>query len=102
MDEINKTYRLYMWIDENIVIGNVDYDYTTDEWKNLFASIKVNVTGDFSNKNLAYEDKYNVTDASCFTNEETTTYTHNTNMTEEELSTCVTYITNLGWEEYQL
>ena len=36
-------------------------------WKSIFASIKVNVSGDFNEKELAYEDKYNVTDESCFT-----------------------------------
>ena len=38
-----------------------------EEWKSIFASIKVNVSGDFNEKELAYEDKYNVTDESCFT-----------------------------------
>ena len=59
-EEINKTYRLYMWIDDSVVIGNVNEDYTTDEWKDVFASIKVSVTGDFNEKVMD-------TDESCFT-----------------------------------
>ncbi len=89
--EVTHTYRLYMWISNNTIIGNVNQDYTMEEWNDVFASIKVNVTGDFNEKELAYEDIYNVTDASCFTTSEVITYTHNSNMTEEELNKCVTY-----------
>ena len=49
--EVSITYRLYMWISNNTVIGNTDdVDYTTEEWKNIFASIKVDVAGDFNEK----------------------------------------------------
>ena len=58
--EVSITYRLYMWISNDTVIGNVNQDYTTDEWKNVFASIKVDVAGDFNEKSIA-------TDESCFT-----------------------------------
>ena len=58
--EVSITYRLYMWISNNTVIGNVNQNYTTEEWKNLFASIKVDVAGDFNEKSIA-------TDESCFT-----------------------------------
>jgi len=88
--EINKTYRLYMWISEDTVIGNMDEDYTLEEWNDVFASIKVSVTGDFQEKELAYEDKYNVTDASCFTTREVTVYEHNSNIIDEEIALCVT------------
>jgi len=54
--EIVHTYRLYMWIGNNVVIGNIDEDYTDEEWVNLFASIKVNVTGDFTEKELEIDD----------------------------------------------
>jgi len=54
--EIIHTYRLYMWIGNNVVIGNIDEDYTDEEWVNLFASIKVNVTGDFTEKELEIDD----------------------------------------------
>ena len=49
-EKVTHTYRLYVWIDSSIKIGNNDQDYTTSEWNNLFASVKVNVTGDFSDK----------------------------------------------------
>ena len=67
--EVTHTYRLYMWIDNNTVIGNVNQDYTIEEWNDLYASIKVNVTGDFNEKELP------TTAASCFT---TTTNEDNT------------------------
>ena len=51
---VTHTYRLYMWIGNEVVIGvgdNVDYDMET--WNNdVYASIKVNVTGDFTEKSL--------------------------------------------------
>ena len=58
--EVTHTYRLYMWIDNNAVIGNVNQDYTMEEWNDVYASIKVNVTGDFNEKDIS-------TDESCFT-----------------------------------
>ena len=82
-EEVSITYRLYMWIDENTIIGNNQEDYTLEEWEDVFASIKVNVTGDFNEKELA------PTDASCFEVEETVVYTRNENMTADELNTCV-------------
>ena len=51
--EITYTYKLYMWIDKNVVIGNVNQDYTETEWNEIFASVKVNVTGDFEEKEVA-------------------------------------------------
>ena len=56
--EITHKYRLYMWISNDVVIGNegntnIDYDMTT--WNNLFASIKVGSTGDFTEKELPNE-----------------------------------------------
>ena len=58
--EVSITYRLYMWISSDTIIGNVNQDYTMEEWKNIFASIKVDVAGDFNEKTLS-------TDESCFT-----------------------------------
>jgi len=69
-EEINKTYRLYMWISKDTVIGNYNQDYTLDEWNDVYASIKVNVTGDFNEKIVT-------TDAACFETEETVVYTLN-------------------------
>ena len=65
--EYNKIYRIYMTLSENLTVGNTeDSVMTMDEFENIFASVKVNVTGDFNEKQLTYEDIYNVTDASCF------------------------------------
>ena len=49
-EKVTHTYRLYVWIDESVKIGNNGQDYTLSEWNNLFASVKVNVTGDFNEK----------------------------------------------------
>ena len=63
-NEIVHTYRLYMWISDSIRIGNTsEVDYDMETWNNeVYASIKVNVTGDFNEKIVE-------TDASCFTTE---------------------------------
>ena len=53
--EVSITYRLYMWLSNETRIGNVDQDYTIDEWKDIFASIKVNVAGDFEEKQVAID-----------------------------------------------
>ena len=58
--EVTHTYRLYMWISNDTIIGNVNQDYTMEEWNGVYASIKVNVTGDFNEKDIS-------TDESCFT-----------------------------------
>ena len=65
--EISVTYRLYMWISSDTNIGNTDdVDYTMEEWNNIFASIKVNVSGDFN-------EKYMKVDTNCFKAEENET-----------------------------
>ena len=49
------TYQLYVWVDDSVTISNTKttgVDYTMSEWNDLFASIKVNVTGDFTVKEL--------------------------------------------------
>ena len=88
--EVLRTYRLYVRINQSVRIGNVNQDYTMEEWENIYASIKVDVTGDFIEKK--------VTD-SCFsiTNK---TYQLNTNMTEEELNKCVTYFNTGNWDGF--
>ena len=60
-EKIQHKYRLYMWIDSSVIIGNTEEsDYDMDTWNNhVFASIKVKVTGDFSNKQN--DDKIRVT-----------------------------------------
>ena len=46
--EIKHTYRLYMIVDPNLVVGNTDRsDYSFNDYANLFASIKVNVDGEY-------------------------------------------------------
>ena len=68
-NEILKRYRLYMWLSNDTIICGGDEtencDYYIDKepyWKNVYASIKVGVNGDFEEKTLA-------TEASCFTTE---------------------------------
>lgn len=51
--ESTTTYRLYAWISNDVRIGNIEQDYTESEWEDVYASIKVNVTGDFSEKEVA-------------------------------------------------
>ncbi len=55
-NEITITYKLYMWISDEVHIGyddenEIQSDYTPDEWNNdVYASVKVNVKGDFIEK----------------------------------------------------
>ena len=52
--EITTTYRIYAWISEETKIGNTeDADYSLSDWNKVFASIKVNVTGDFQEKKVS-------------------------------------------------
>ena len=53
--EISHMYRLYMWIGNDVIIANTEYDdkdYEITEWNNAFGSVKVNVTGDFEVKTV--------------------------------------------------
>ena len=53
-NDIVNTYRLYVWIDNSVGVGNTtETDYSIERWNNLFASVKVNVTGDFEEKELS-------------------------------------------------
>ncbi|MBQ8472705.1 MAG: hypothetical protein IJ501_04315 [Bacilli bacterium] len=61
LTEINKTYRLYAWIDEHTAICGGDesevcdyYTNNTPNWNDVFASIKVNVRGDFQEKDIRF------------------------------------------------
>ena len=49
-------YRLYAWIGREVVIygGDDDVvgDYSDSEWPNMFATVKVKVTGDFESKTI--------------------------------------------------
>jgi len=54
--EINRTYRLYMWIDGDVIIGNTsDANYSMEEWNNLYASVKVNVNGKYAEGEILTE-----------------------------------------------
>ena len=87
--DVNITYRLYMWISNDTMIcagdpkDNCDY-YTdnTPNWNDVFASIKVDVAGDFN-------EKYVETDASCFN----TNQIDNNGVTELEIAS---YHTSCG------
>ena len=105
-EKVTHTYRLYMWISNEVVIGNTenpdkDYDITT--WNNLFASIKVSSTGDFN-------EKYLTTPPQCFISEDngdntvTVTgkisgYDLNSIMTPAQIQTCVVDLTNMWGSE---
>ena len=56
--EVSVVYRLYIWVD-GVIVGNVNQDYTQEQWANVYANIKVDVTGDFTNKTT--EDRVKVT-----------------------------------------
>jgi len=53
---ITHNYSLRMWIDNNIMISNTNpnADYTTSEWNDSYASLKVAVYGDFVEKTINY------------------------------------------------
>src|SRR5699024_9633863 len=50
--EITKNYSLRIWIDENVVIGNDEIDYTIEEWNNSYVSVKVNYDVNLKNINM--------------------------------------------------
>jgi len=91
---VNRTYRLYMSFINNIHIGTLDTsDYDINTWNNqVYGSVKVKVTGDFTEKTIDYTETN--TPESCFETDVLTLYTRNPNMTTNELNTCVTYIAN--------
>lgn len=50
---ITHTYRLYAWISDATIIGTGSgADYSIANWNKVFASVKVNVTGDFTDKEV--------------------------------------------------
>ena len=92
-------YRLYMWIGSEVGIGNTSSaNYSIEDWNKVYASVKVNVTGDF-------QEKYTTTPPYCFTTSDNgdntvtitglvkDSYILNTNMTNEELQACANYVT---------
>jgi len=108
--EVHRVYRLYMSFIHEIKVGsaseNNDYDF--DTWNNeVYASVKVKVSGDFAEKNVEYNDvpgESIETDPSCFTFETIYVNQRNKNMTSDELNTCTNYMVNnnLVPDEYTL
>ncbi len=105
-NNISHIYRLYMWIGSEVGIGNTSSaNYSVEDWNKVYASVKVNVTGDFN-------EKYTTTPPYCFTTtdngDNTVTingiikdeYEINDNMTDEELQNCKNYILNQGYPSY--
>ena len=84
-----KTYRLYIRIKNEVVIGNFGQDYTIDEWNNIFASIKVDINGDFTDKELSDLIKFETIDVKNFN-----TFKTYTKMLQTD--TCKTYIEEDG------
>ena len=52
--EITITYKLRMWLSEDVIISDTESyaDYTTDVYRNSYASVKVEVYGDFKEKKV--------------------------------------------------
>ena len=56
-EKTTHTYRLYMWIGEGLTVSDTDEaDYTTSEWNGIYATVKIKVTGDFTEKDLGDND----------------------------------------------
>ena len=53
-NEIERTYKLRVWVSDDIIVSDTDpnRDYTTNEYKNLYASVKVAVEGDLEDKQV--------------------------------------------------
>ena len=86
--EISHVYRLYMWIGDDIKVANAEYDdkdYSISEWNNIFASVRVDVTGDFEDKELA------ATDDSCFSVRPAFVLN---NLSDEQLGPCIGMVTD--------
>jgi len=51
-NEVSRKYKLRMWLDEEVIISDSEpnANYTTDEFKNGYATIKLIVAGDFEEK----------------------------------------------------
>ena len=52
-NEIMHRYRLYFWISDTTIIGNTsNADYSMEDWNKVYGSVKVTVTGDFTEKSV--------------------------------------------------
>ena len=69
-EKITRTYRIYMWISDSVKVGvgeGIDYDMET--WNDkVYASVKINVAGDFNEKEVNYTPLPQP--ASCFMSQE--------------------------------
>ena len=52
--ELNITYELRMWLSDDVLISDTETsaDYTSSQFKNSYANVKVSVYGDFTEKNI--------------------------------------------------
>ena len=59
-EDITKTYKLRMWLDENVIVSdtNPSSDYPATGFENYYASVKVSVFGDFVEKDINYQPNY--------------------------------------------
>ncbi len=70
-EEVKRVYRLYMWIGNETTIGNTEgADYDNETWERVYASIKVNVNGDFTPKEVNYSEYIPPQPARCFMTQE--------------------------------
>ncbi len=69
-EKITRTYRIYMWISDSVKVGvGEDIDYDMETWNNeVYASVKINVAGDFNEKEVNYTPLPQP--ASCFKTQE--------------------------------
>ncbi len=60
-NEVNRYYKLRVWLDENIIISDSleTANYTASEYPNKYATIKLIIKGDFQEKEL-YSGLYNI------------------------------------------
>ena len=84
--DTTRTYRLYVWIDGGVKIGNNEQDYTISEWNNLFASVKVDVTGDFTEKEPYQEPTTATFDTGRVVNTKLKLLTNNQEYTGQDLT----------------
>ena len=96
--ELTRTYKLRMWLSDEVLISDTDEDasYTTGEYKNSYASIKIQTQGDFTEKSL-YPTMAEMCPGCVYTNTEDSYWT--TWNTESETPTVLT--SNDYEENYQ-
>ena len=87
----SKTYRLYMKINQDIRIGNVRQDYTSSEWENIYANIKVSINGDFTDKELSELIKLELSDLKVENSDDFKNY-----LKMAQTDTCKTYLEEDG------